>query len=238
MIPVIAPEDLPFADLTAYRLSMPSLLDFFFPLRSLSGAEGSRWITEEERNMITLRPLLLSQEVLRQRGLTHIDFVLAAGSYDDSPLLKKAILTFKYKRIPGLADDLARFMNQSMDGLPLPPKGGPFVLCPVPLHWTRLFHRGFNQALLLANTIGAAKEWPVVELLSRIRPTGHQAWRPREERLTALKGAFRAATKTSMPSSVLLIDDLCTTGATLDECARALKEAGVSYVGAMVAAYG
>lgn len=214
------------------------LLDLFFPRRSLSGTEGD-WITDDEHKKLIVTPLLLGKDELRKRGLNHIDAVVAAGSYDQSPLLKKAILTFKYKRIPALADDLARLMNQSIDGLLLPfSNGQPPVLCPVPLHWTRHFDRGFNQSLLLASRIGKFRSWPVEDLLDRVRPTGHQARRPRAERLTALIDAFRIYKGKTPPPWVILVDDLCTTGATLDECAKALKKAGVKHVSALVAANG
>jgi predicted amidophosphoribosyltransferase len=111
------------------------------------------------------------------------------------------------------------------------------VLCPVPLHWLRRFGRGFNQAECLARVVAAERGLPVRGLLMRIRWTGSQVQRCRSERLTAVRGAFRCRIP-DPPAHLVLIDDLSTTGATLDACARALKEAGARYVEGWVIAHG
>lgn len=217
-----------------------AFLDLLFPRRSLGGSEGA-WITEAERRALKLAPALLPTAELRRRGLKHIDAVVAAGSYDSSPLLRKAILTFKFKRITALSDDLARWMASATHGLLIPPKflsDTTPVLCPVPLHWTRKFQRGFNQAALLSDLIGGQLSLRSESLLKRTRPTGHQARRARDARFTALVGAFSTTKLTESPVYVVLVDDLCTTGATLDECAKALKASGTEYVAAIVAALG
>ncbi len=216
------------------------LLDFLFPRRSLGGEEGA-WITDEERRRIRITPTLLGKDELRRRGLSSIDAVIAAGSYDQSPLLRKAILTFKFRRITPLGEDLGHWMADATHGLLLPPKflqDTTPVLCAVPLHWSRRYERGFNQAELLGSVISKRTAWRMADLLRRIRPTGHQSTRQREERLTALEGAFRFAGRGKAPPFVILVDDLCTTGATLDECAKALKTAGTEFVVAIVAALG
>jgi|GEM_PF-545031 len=110
------------------------------------------------------------------------------------------------------------------------------VLCPVPLHWVRRFSRGFNQSERLARLLACATGLPLILLLRRVRWTGSQVKRHRAERLAALDGAFRC-TVPDPPSCVLLIDDVSTTGATLDQCAQALKEAGVERVEGWVIAH-
>ncbi len=216
------------------------LLDLLFPVQSLSGTDGS-FITDDERSTLCLTPRLLANKVLRERGLRFIDDIVAAGRYDASDHLKKMILTYKYKRIPAFADDLVTIMMSALKKVPLPsPKTTTAlpVLCPVPLHWVRQNERGFNQALELAVRIGKAKNWAVEELLLRTRPTGHQAHRNRSRRLTALLGAFAVKPCMRMPEWVVLVDDLCTTGATLEECARTLKKSGVQHVSGLTAAIG
>lgn len=215
------------------------LLDLFFPIQSVSGG-SDRWITDPEREAIEakLTPLLLTQPFLRKRGYASLDALIAATKYDNDPLLKKAILTFKYKRIPALQTDLAGWMMKAIPGLLLPPEPSQKpVFCPVPLHWTRRYFRGFNQAELLATTVAADGGYAMHELLQRTRATGHQAHRKREERLTALTDAFAFASDLA-PPWVVLVDDICTTGATLDECAKTLKKAGVKHVSGLVIAYG
>ena len=209
------------------------ILDFFFPRASLSGMEGE-WITEKECRELAVFPIIQTKEDLRRRNILHIDRLVAAAEYEDSALLKKAIHTLKYGRVPALAEQLGGMIARAAPGINLLEQA---VLCPVPLHWTRRFSRGFNQAELLAKAVSRHRGFPVHNLLRRARPTGHQAWRKREERWEALWGAFRVRGK-DMPSFVILIDDLSTTGATLEECAGELKRAGVKRVEGWVIALG
>jgi ComF family protein len=211
---------------------LQTVLDFVFPRRSLTGEEGE-FVTAEEFSLLQSFPVLEEAHVLRGRGIQWLDAVRAGSSYHHCPLLKKAIHTFKFGRIPGLAGHLA-----SLIAINLPsqiPEGA--VLCPVPLHWSRHHLRGFNQSELLAGELSARTQLPVRFLLSRVRATGFQSHRSRSERLVSLQDAF-VCREQSMPSSVILIDDLATTGATLDACARVLKERGVRHVEGWVVAHG
>ena len=215
-----------------------ALLDLLFPRRSLRGEEGA-WITENERRTLKLTPALLTTTDLRKRGLKSIDAVVAAGSYDTSPLLKKAVLTLKLRGIEDIAEELGHRMADAVHGLLILPKhlqDTTPILCPVPLHWTRRFHRGFNQADLLARAVSRELAWDVRPILERTRRTGKQALRARHERLSAMTDAFKSTVHP--PRVVILIDDLCTTGATLDACASAVKDAGTEYVAALVAGLG
>ncbi len=215
------------------------LLDLLFPRQSLSGTDGS-FMTENERIHMRLTPLLLSKKILLKRGLRFLDGIVAAGQYNDSNALKKMILTYKYKSVPVFADDLAKRMTKATHGLLLPMstvKSKP-VLCPVPLHWIRENKRGFNQAQQLAVRIAKLQKWELHDLLIRTRCTGHQAHRNRPERLVALIGAFAMKAGVRVPEWVILVDDLSTTGATLEECAKILKKAGVKQVTGLVAAAG
>ncbi|MDD4628342.1 MAG: hypothetical protein PHE68_03025 [Candidatus Peribacteraceae bacterium] len=208
-----------------------TLLDFIFPRRSLSGREGE-WITAAERRRLASFPVVEEAVQLRKRGIRYLDHLVAASTYRASPLLKKAIHSFKYGRVAELDLELAALILRC-----IPSKGAAkSVLCPVPLHWTRRFARGFNQAERLARFIAEVRGLELRHLLRRIRSTGSQAQRKRAERLTAVKGAFRCTTA-DPPKRVVLIDDLSTTGATLDACAQALKEAGATWVEAWVIAH-
>jgi ComF family protein len=215
------------------------LLDLFFPRRSLTGSEGV-WVTPEELESFQLFPLMLPRDILRQRGIGDLDRVVAAGKYDASPLFQKAIRTFKYGRVDELGSLLAGLILRSLPGLLPDLRANGLdapIVCPVPLHWTRRFSRGFNQSALLAHVIGRKQRWQVLPLLRRMRPTGHQAWRTRDERLHALQNAFRYVGKQPVPKRVILVDDLFTTGSTLQACAAVLKAAGVERVEAIVIAY-
>ncbi|MDA1208627.1 MAG: hypothetical protein O2904_01175 [bacterium] len=202
-----------------------------FPRRSLTGDKG-QWVTEAEVHWLVSHPVIEREERLRMRGLMFIDRIIAASMYRDCPLLQRAIHTFKYKRIPALCDALGKIMITTREM-----QGSDTVLCPVPLHWSREFSRGFNQAQLLAEMLARDRDLLVCNLLRRTRPTGHQAHRNRDERLIAVADAF-ACIKNTVPKHVTLVDDLATTGATLDACAHALKIAGVKTVEAWVIAHG
>ena len=111
------------------------------------------------------------------------------------------------------------------------------TLVPVPLHVASQRRRGFNQAELLSNEIGRLIERPVDRRrLGRLKETPRQATaRDYEERQANVADAFEARAL-DLPADIWLVDDVCTTGATLDACARALKQAGARTVFAIVAA--
>jgi len=214
------------------------LLDFLFPKYSLRGEEGE-WMTEGEAARLISRPRIFSAMALKKTGMPSLDRVLAMSTYGDAPLLRQAIHTFKYRRIPGLGERLQALLADSVR------KHLPVIrdscLCPVPLHFLRKFQRGFNQAELLARGLAGELQLPCVTLLRRIRPTGKQTKRKREERLRAVKGAFGFRGMSGflpLPFCVYLVDDLFTTGATMEECAKVLKAAGVRRVEGVVLAHG
>ena len=212
--------------------SMP-LLDFLFPKRSLQGSEGA-WITVDEQMRLRSTSKIFTSSVLRDRGLTHIDQIFAMSTYQRCPFLKEAIRRFKYRCIPGVGEILCRHLCDVVgEGMDLRSDS---CFCPVPLHWSREFQRGFNQAQILASALSHQLAIGNHPLLKRIRPTGHQAHRGRQDRLRALQRAFRVR-QMVLPHMVYLVDDVFTTGATLEECAKTLKEAGVQRVEGIVLAY-
>jgi ComF family protein len=172
-----------------------------------------------------------------------IDRGRAAGLYEDS--LRAIIHAFKYEGRRSLAAPLGALMGRQADGL----LDDVAWVVPVPLHWRRARRRGFNQAADLARTLGP----PVLHALRRTRATRAQADLPAARRHKNVRGAFALARTPlsrahvlAMPLDtpqrlldgrcVLLVDDVTTTGATLEACARVLKEAGVREVRALTAA--
>jgi ComF family protein len=115
---------------------------------------------------------------------------------------------------------------------------GADLLLPVPLHWTRLFVRRFNQAALLAQAIRGAGGPPVgADWLVRRRRTPSQGLLGPTARARNVRGAFALRRGRSVAGKrVVLIDDVLTTGSTAEECARVLRRAGAAHVGVLVLA--
>lgn len=213
---------------------LDALLESLFPKRSLTGISG-HWVTDCERDAWNACPTLKSSSLLHSLGMTALDHLAAAGNYDASPLLQKAIHRYKYVRVRHMGQELVSPLLAAVQLLRIPPHS--MMLCPVPLHWTRRFWRGFNQSEVLARLLAQELGCQVFTGLQRIRPTGSQAHRSRQQRWTSLQGAFRSSV---IPAhcTLVLIDDVCTTGATLQHCAVALRSAGAKHVSAAVLALG
>lgn len=107
----------------------------------------------------------------------------------------------------------------------------PEAIIPVPLHVSRRRARGYNQSWIVARELGRMLEIPVVdELVERVRNTSPQKQQTHKNRKTNLSNAFALKYKLQRVKSVLLIDDIYTTGNTVDGVARVLKQAGVEKV--------
>lgn len=141
--------------------------------------------------------------------------------------LRQAILSFKYKGVRALAVPLAQLMAAYLAQNPLPAD----ALVAVPLHPRRLRERGYNQSLLLARELGRLCSLPLVEgPLVRLRDTPPQTrTRSAEERQENVARAFSCGGDFE-GRSILLIDDVCTSGATLNSCAAVLKAAHAASV--------
>jgi len=150
--------------------------------------------------------------------------------------LQPAITHFKFGRKTGLAKPLGKLMAESLIGEFEP--GEIDCIIPVPLHRKRLRWRGFNQALLLAREISAATGlWVDPLTLKRIRETRPQTRLPFKERGENVRGAFAVVRETFVRDrSILLVDDVFTTGSTIIECSRMLKKAGAARIQALTVA--
>lgn len=109
------------------------------------------------------------------------------------------------------------------------------AIVPVPLHWTRKWSRGFNQSLILAGALSNTTGLLILSALRRVKRTKDQTRLSRQERLANVRGAFHVV-KDVVGKKLLLLDDVTTTGATLEECRRVLADAGASQISAAVVA--
>jgi ComF family protein len=115
----------------------------------------------------------------------------------------------------------------------------PDVVIPVPMHEERLLERGFNQAEVLASMIHWRLGLRWQDTLERVLPTTPQVRLSRQERLHNLQGAFRCTgRRREYDTRVWLVDDVTTTGATLNECAKVLRESGYQEIFAVCLAAG
>jgi ComF family protein len=142
--------------------------------------------------------------------------------------VRRAVHQLKYGQFKALAAPLGQLLAQYLEARPVAAD----VLVPVPLHSRRLRERGYNQSALLAAEVGKLSGLPVVsDSLVRLRHTKAQVkTADAGERQRNLAGAFGCRDAKLVGKRVLLVDDVCTTGSTLDSCAIALRRTGASSV--------
>jgi ComF family protein len=170
------------------------------------------------------------------RGPRHFRRARAAAVY--TPVMMALVRAFKYNGKIQLAQPLGMLLASTYRRFW--PEADIDLVLPVPLHPRRFRHRGFNQAYLLVRD-WAGPDSPLAGLLpavviakdviSRIRPTASQTGLGRQDRLQNIKKAFRVDKKPLIEERcILLVDDVYTTGATADECAKTLLKSGAARV--------
>ncbi len=147
---------------------------------------------------------------------------------------RRLVLALKHGDQTHLAGAFGRWMYRAGGEV----LAGADLLMPVPLHWTRLLGRRFNQSALLAQAIHGAGGPPVAaDWLVRRRRTPSQGLMSPLARARNVRGAFALRRGRSVAGKrIVLIDDVLTTGATAEECARVLRRAGAAFVGVLVLA--
>lgn len=165
------------------------------------------------------------------RSWQHAVSVFPYGGY-----IRELIHRFKYRRATALAPYFAAEMsaNWRIHGVRKPD-----MAVSIPMHWGRFTVRGYNQAGLLAAFIGHDLAIPVVHALKRKKHSRRQASLNYDQRKANIKNIFSCSDKTNINSChILLIDDVLTTGATLDGATRVLTEAGAGMVSVLTLARG
>jgi ComF family protein len=173
--------------------------------------------------------------------------ILSMEAIADPPAYQRARAAVRF-------DEISRALVHALkygDRLDLAPMMGRWVshagrelladadaLVPVPLHWRRLWARRFNQSAMLAAAIAAESGVPIAAgALKRVKPTAQQVGLSRTERATNVQGAFRVppeARGAVAGRRLILVDDVLTSGATVDGCARALLRAGAANVDVLI----
>lgn len=151
--------------------------------------------------------------------------------------LKEWIYAFKYGNRPVLARPFGKMMAcrlRELDADNLPD-----CIIPVPLYRAKLRQRGYNQSLLLARVVSGELKKPLADALVRVKDTPPLSGLSRHERIKCINGSFKVRNNFITDiKNVLLVDDIYTTGATVSECSRVLKQNGVERVYVLTLASG
>ena len=239
-----------------FQSSKNFILDTLFPISCLSCGRGDDWLCNEclkNIELLSFQKCPICEKVITENGQTcppckpksHLDTLLVATNYKDSSI-SKIIHLYKYRFIEDLSFPLGKILSKAFlqSNLPIPD----FII-PIPLHPRRMRWRGFNQSQKLAECISenmapGLKITICNDVLQRARFTSPQMRiKNYNQRLENLRNAFIInENEQALPQNVLhnktvlLLDDVATTGATLFECAKTLKRYGVKKVSAIVVA--
>lgn len=161
----------------------------------------------------------------------HLNRIIIAAYYD--AISQALIKAYKYRFCRSIDEILGKLLAGSKKFA----NSQNLVVSFVPLSRKRLLWRGFNQAELLAKNFSKSQKLPISNLLKRLRHNSFQSYSSRVERFQNIKGAFEVIKGSDILGKVIiLVDDVVTTGATLNECARVLKNAGAREVSGLVVA--
>jgi ComF family protein len=218
------------------------LLDLVYPPHCVVCERGGAWLCGDCLASVVLLPAPRCPHCGRPMPATELcaacraqaSFLMgirSVGYY--APPLREAIHALKYNGVRVLAEPLGELLAEAYSQSATPVS----VIVPVPLHRTRLRYRGYNQAVLLARAFGTRVGLPVVsECLARNRATRSQVGLNADERRANVQAAFVCTDGTLRGERVLLLDDVFTTGATLEACAQALLDGGATGVWALTLA--
>lgn len=216
------------------RLVGEAALDFFFPRTCVGcGAHGQLLCSNCVRQVAVLGPACPRCARPQASDMTCATCWTRTSSLDGirAPYrfhgaLRTAIHELKYHRLRSIATPLARFLAEYLALKPMPGD----CLVPVPLHGRRLRERGYNQSALLARALSKITGLTVVEnSLVRLRDSAPQARSTSvESRRANVAAAFACCDRRLREVGVILVDDVCTSGATLEACATALKRGGAA----------
>lgn len=226
--------------------SVAAALDLVFPRFCLRcGTEGTAWCDGCAASFSPLPPVARCPfcETTGSwracggcREETYLDGLAAVAPYGNA-VVREALTAWKYHGDPEMGRAVDLWIRQavaSRDTLVFPSGA---TVTHLPLHVSRRRHRGFDQAEEVARSLSDTLGLPRRTLLVRTHATASQARRAAGERMVGdLDGAFAAVAE--VPRKVILCDDVCTSGTTLDAAARALKEAGAEVVWGFAVARG
>jgi len=228
------------------------ILDLLFPIKCIGCQKEGKFLCDDCFSLIILnkiqncprcgKPSIFGRFCKKCDPQINFSGIITAASYENK-LLQKTIHIYKYRFVKELSLPLAQilikilrqtlFQNNVLDRQNI-------ILIPVPLHKRRLLFRGFNQAELLSQKISLHYNLELAaDVLVRIKNTKPQIELNRTDRKENIKDAFLCVnSKKIKGKTVILVDDVCTTSATLIECAKALNSASPKEIWGLVLAKG
>ena len=223
------------------------VLDTLFPISCLSCGEEGNFICVDCK--VTMKSLehqrCISCHKQAPFGITHskclttytADQLISCYDYHDKKIAK-IIIAGKYKFIKDVFQDLGTIIAAKLkQGHPYLLTPNTYFLIPIPLHSSRHRWRGFNQAEILCQTISEQLQLPCASVLVRCKITKTQKDLKKEQRLNNTMGAFAIDTKADIKGkSFILVDDVTTTGSTLQEAVKVLKRNGALKVACLTVA--
>lgn len=210
------------------------ILNILFPLKCLGCGEEGFYLCEKCFRNLKLNDKKYILET------PYLDEIFIAGDYDDK-VLADLIKKLKFNFVDNIAPLLGRFLNLFWSGVTFGRpelKNKEILLIPLPLSKKRKNWRGFNQAELIARAFNDGNDYLINLGLKKIKDTKAQSRLDEKSRTKNIKDCFSWTGKSLKNKKIILIDDVVTTGATLNEAARVLKGAGVEKVYALVVAKG
>lgn len=232
-----------------------SFFDLIFPKFCVGCKKEGLYVCADCKSRLQINyypfcPVCKNKIPLNQKCPSHktaLKFCLSPFSYDNV-LIKDLIHNFKYNFIKSIGPELSEFMIESIKNSNLlnrfptnkltGQQANELIIIPVPLHKKRLAWRGFNQSEILAKKISKELNMDIFSGLKRVKNTPPQIdMTDKKQRQENIKNAFTCKKSNKLKYKIaILIDDMVTTGSTLEECARILKKNGAKEVWALTVA--
>jgi len=207
-----------------------NIIDIFLPKRCAGCGEEGKYICDECRLFISESSLICpvcqranfdGQSHSYCSGKKELDGLISVWDYEG--IIKRLLLKIKYESMFDAINELVEKAFEIRE--PYIPKDT--AICFVPMFRRKERQRGFNQAELIARKVGQTTGREVLPLLEKIKDTVSQTELNKEERIANVKDSFRMIKGPIPYDNVLLVDDVWTSGATMGECCRVLKNSGI-----------
>jgi len=230
------------------------ILDLIFPIECLGCGKEGEYLCKTCFSSIKLmdhptcpvcgKPSPQGKVCIDCQKDSALEGVIAAVDYQEDNLLQKVLHIYKYRFVRDLHKFLSkllfRYLERSDIRCELLDDAKDTLIIPVPLHKQRLRWRGFNQSELLAQDLSNYFGSEInPQVLIRSKKTKSQMTLKEKERINNVREAFRCIdSKEVKHKNIILVDDVCTTSSTLNECAKVLKDAGAGKIWGVVVARG